>query len=768
MFAPFSIASGQQKATLTASTYMKRILAVLLLNVWLLTAQAALQFTPEQAGKIAQTVGAVLDTGHYSHARFDDTVSQTFLKNYLDALDYYHMVLRQSDVEEFTKRYGKTLDDYTMTKGDASPCFEIFGRYLKRLEERTQLAKRLLHEPQDFSTDDKFALDRRKLPWPKDEAEAEQLWRTRIKFELLADKLAYADKVANAVKHGKPEPKGKLDAPAPETKTKPPEPYNPAKTIELLAKRYDRLLKFTRDQPNTETLQVYLSSLGHAYDPHSDYMAPAEAKDFDIKNIKMSLTGIGALLRFEDGYTRIENLVPGGPAESSKQLKPGDRIIAVAQGDSEPVDSIEMPINQVVDMIRGKLNTEVRLTIIPASSPDGSEKRIIKLIRKEIPLSESLAKARVIDHRDENGKTQRLGVINLPGFYDHCSRDVDKLIERLKKENITGLVLDLRRNGGGLLPEAVDLAGLFIKKGPIVQVKDTRSRITVLEDENENVSYDGPLIVLVSHLSASASEIVAAALQDYGRALIVGDLTTHGKGTVQNLLSLAQGMRPGVVADPGKLKYTTSKFYRIAGGTTQKEGVTPSILLPSVYDYMELGEKNLPNCLPADKIAPARHEMLDRVQPHVAELQKKSAARIAKSQDFVYLNEDIEDVKKRQADKTISLNETKRLDEKAEQKKRFDARLKERAERKPLEEKIYSVTLKSVDENRPLVPIKTVKAKENDSLATANADDAEMDKPENEAEGTVDMHLAETLNILTDYANLLAKSRTDKLVVKPK
>ncbi len=717
---------------------MKRPLALLLALCLLPLASHAVQFTPEQAGKITQAVGTLLDHAHYKRARLDDAVSEMFLKNYLDALDYNHLFFLQSDVDEFNRRYAKTLDDFT-NKGDASPAFEIFGRFLKRLDERTDLVMRLLKEKQDFTKDDVLSTQRNKQPWPKDEQEAEQLWRLRIKYDLLPSRLA---------------------------KEKDPE----ATTIEKLRKRYQRVQKNFRDFETSEILQVYLSSLGHAYDPHSDYMAPEEAKEFDIKNIRLSLTGIGALLEYEDGYTKIKSLVHGGPADKSKQLKPGDRIVAVAQGTGEPVDVVEMPLNKVVNLIRGKLDSEVRLTIVPAGS-DAAVTKVIKLIRKEIPIEESQAKARIIDHLDATGKTQRLGVVNLPTFYDHCASDVEKLIQRLQKENITGLVLDLRRNGGGLLPEAVDLAGLFIRKGPVVQVKDNRDKTQVLsDDDGGKIAYDGPLIVLVSHLSASASEIVAAALQDYGRALVVGDSTTHGKGTVQTLLPVGQFLRPGMISDAGKLKFTVQKFYRVEGSTTQKQGVTPAIALPSIYDYMELGEASLPNCLPADTIPGVSHEQMDLTRPFVEELRKRSAERVAKSQDFAYLREDIERLKKQQAEKAVSLNEKKRLAEKKEIEAQAEARKKEHAARKTPDDKVFEVTLESVKDNKPLVLAKKTTPKDNESLASTNAPSDVDIESENDAVALVDPHLFETLNILNDYCDLLAKAgrlKGEKLVLTP-
>ncbi|HYE30202.1 MAG TPA: carboxy terminal-processing peptidase, partial [Methylomirabilota bacterium] len=474
----------------------------------------------------------------------------------------------------------------------------------------------------------------------------------------------------------------------------------------------------------------------------------------------LSLSGIGATLEWDDGYTKIKSLVPGGPADLSKQLKPGDKIVSVAQGSGEPVDVVEMRLNKVVELIRGKRGTEVRLTVIPAKAPD--TKKVITITRDEIKLQEQYAKARVVEQVGADGKTHRLGVITLPQFYDDCSAHVEKLIGRLKKENIDGLVLDLRKNGGGILDEAISLTGLFIKKGPVVQVKDSRKQIQVMKDDNSKIAYDGPLVVMTSRLSASASEIVAAALQDYGRALVIGDQATHGKGTVQTVLGLDSFIRKDDVPNPGKLKLTVSKFYRVEGGTTQREGVTPDIVLPSVYDYLELGESSIENALPADRINPVSHERVGKVtSAWEQELQSKSRERIKEDRDFEYLFEDIAQVKKQQADKTVSLNEQKRLAEKEEQKAKMEARKKERAARKVEGEKVFELTLEMVDKNGAMQQVAALNAKQDDNLAATKVetpDDPSALEEEDESGNAPDPHLNEGLHILSDYAALLASS----------
>ncbi len=674
-----------------------------------------------QSGKIAQAVGRILQQVHYRQTPLDDTVSELFLQNYLDALDFNHLIFLQTDVDALRVKYAKNLDDLTLA-GTVAPAHEIFALYLKRLGERQLFADQLCKEKYTFTADESFIPSRQKLPWPKDATEAETLWRQRIKFELLADRLS---KQIN----GKPAAQDE-------------------ETLKVIGRRYSRLLKTMKEYDNSEIVEIYLTAMTRTYDPHSDYMSPAEATNFDINNIKLSLIGIGAVLTQEDGYTKIQRLMPGGPAARSKKLQANDRIVAVAQGEAEPVDVLDMKLGKVVDMIRGKKNTEVRLTIIPGNSPDASTKKVISIIRDEVKLADQLAKARIIEHPKPGGGVERLGVVNLPGFYENCSEDVETLIARLKKEKIDGLVLDLRRNGGGILPEAVELAGLFIKEGPIVQVKDSRRRTQILSDENSKITYDGPLIVAVGHMSASASEIVAAALQDYGRALIVGEGSTHGKGTVQQLIPLNQTIAAGLGQDSGKLKFTISKFYRANGGTTQHGGVASDVKLPSVLDYLDLGEAKLPRALPADSITPARYESLNRVKPHLAELNRLSTQRLSADRDYEYIRQDIDRVKKQQEDKSVSLNEAKRRQEAAIQKAQIEARKKERVARPVNGEKIYELTLDAAKTGKPLA---LVAAARPEPTEPNGGDDFEPTEPDPAA----DAPLRETLRILSDYGRLL-------------
>ncbi|MBI2987879.1 MAG: carboxy terminal-processing peptidase [Deltaproteobacteria bacterium] len=672
----------------------------------MLTWAAAAEFNRQQAGKIAQAVGRLLEQAHYQQTRLDDSVSRRFLRNYLDALDYNHLVFLQTDVNELEKRFGTTLDDATLI-GNAAPAFEIFDRFLLRLDERHSLVKKLLQQRFDFTQDETFLVARNKAPWPRDETEANNLWRLRLKYELMDGRLANE---------------------------------RPEETLRTIARRYDRLLDRMLKFDSEEILQTYLSALAQSYDPHSAYMSPTSAANFEISNLKLSLTGIGAVLREEDGTIKVESLIPGGPADLSKLLHPNDQIIAVGQGDERPVDVVGMKLKEVVEMIRGPRHTELRLTIIPVPSVDNSSRKVVRLIRDEFKLTEQKAKARIVDYPEGGSNGGGLGIITLPTFYEKSAADVENLLQRLKKEKIAGLILDLRRNTGGVLKEAIRLTGLFIRQGPVVQVKDSRNGVQILEDNDPKVVYEGPLIVLVGRVSASASEIVAAGLQDYGRAVIVGDQATHGKGTVQTVLSLSQAAGLQQVPDPGKLKLTQAKFYRISGATTQRAGVVPDVVLPSVNDALDLGESSLENSLPADRTGAVAFERSDQVKSHVAALQKTSGDRVAHNAEFADIKEDIDFLKRKRARQHISLNEGERLREKSDEEDRLKIRKEKRTQRRRTHKKIFEMTLEMVDQDKPIAALKQ---KENDSLA----------------EQPLDVHLEEALDILGDYIKLLGESR---------
>src|SRR6266403_4447739 len=550
------------------------------------------------AENICVSVGRLLEEGHYTQQKLNDELSRKFLQTYLELLDYSHLFFTQQDIDALNAKYGDAVDDDVLL-GNLKPAYEIYDLYAKRVDQRVAKVKELLKQPIDFKGDATIEVSRQKAPWPKDEAEADQLWRGRITNELLQEKLS---------EH----------------------PIEPGP--QLVARRYDRLARTVHEEDKNEQVKLYLDALAQAYDPHSEYLSKADLKNFSI-NMGLSLVGIGAMLRTEDGYAKIESLVPGGPAQVDGRLKVGDRITAAAQGATDYVDVREMRLDKVVEMIRGKKGTHVRLLVIPADAADPSRRKNVELVRDEIKLKDQEARADIIIRKDENGKPVKLGWITLPSFYadmDHhaksTTKDVAMLLRRLKKENIAGLVVDLRRNGGGSLEEVISLTHLFIKPGPVVQTKGSNGYTTVSSEPNPGLAYSGPMVVLTSRQSASASEIFAAALQDYGRAIIVGDQSTFGKGTVQTILEIGRftSLLGNRSQEDGALKLTIQKFYRVAGGSTQLHGVASDIVLPTLTDLPEFGEGALKNCLPYDEVPKARFTKWSDGHPLFVEELKRS------------------------------------------------------------------------------------------------------------------------------------------------
>jgi carboxyl-terminal processing protease len=672
----------------------------------------------------------ILENSQFAHQQLDDELAKKFLDRYLDTLDGARLVFLQSDIGEFAKKQ-PNLAEATRKHGDNSLAHFIFKRYLERLDQRIAfITEQLKQSKFDFSSDETFAYERKDAPRPVDLTAAKALWQQQLRYEYLQEKLA-----------GKSEPE----------------------IVKLLTRRSTRLAETMRKFDDKAVLEFYLEALAQVYDPHSDYMGPKQLKDFEI-NMNLSLIGIGATLRSDDGYCKIMELVPGGPAARSGLIKAGDRIVGVAQkkGD-EFTDIIDLPLNQAVDLIRGKKGTPVLLNIIPAGAIDDSARKVITIIREEIKLEDQQAKAQVIDLPAGTEK-QRIGIIDLPGFYagegdgksapTSATADVKKLITKLKAENVTGIILDLRRNGGGSLQESIDLTGLFIPAGPVVQTRSLEGRVEVGKDRDGKVFYDGPLVVLISRFSASASEIVAGALQDYGRALVVGDTATFGKGTVQTIVPLSrvmqsEGIIPG--SDPGALKVTISKFYRPSGKSTQLEGVKADIVIPSLSDMPEIGERDLENPLPWDTIAPVKFTAVDRVARVLPDLQARSGKRVSSDPEFAELKTTIERFEKMRAEKSVSLNEAARQKEKDELKARNEALKKERIARATPPSPAYEVTLKNY--NKPgLADLVKPKPLPADDEADPDSDpqiDPDSGAPED------DIILKEAQKILIDYSQVL-------------
>lgn len=721
--------------------------------------------------RIAYVTARLLEEYHYSQEPLDKKMSERFFTNYINTLDPRHVNFLQSDLAEFNL-YRTNLDTLTVGgQGTANltPAYAIYDRYAERFQQHCAYVKYLLAQDHfKFNTDEKIAVDRRQAPFPADLEQAKALWDQQLRYEYLQEKLSREVVTTNDQFEVK-----RLPAKA-------------AKEIaETLERHYRWALHMTTNWDSDNILQAYLEALAHAYDPHSDYFSAPHAQDFSI-GMNLSLFGIGAQLYEDDGYCTIRSVVPGGPAAKSKQINEKDRVVAVAQGDQPPVDVVDMELEKVVQLIRGPKGSVVRLTISPAS--DRSARKVVKLVRDEIKLEDSQASAKLVEIPDGHGGTNRIGIIDLPSFYAtvnlglggrttprYTSVDVARLIKRLKQEKVEGIIIDLRTNPGGSLEEAIKFTGLFIKNGPVVLARDPDGHVQIDSDPDPTQLYAGPLAVLVNRFSASAAEIAAAALQDYGRAIIVGDTSTHGKGTVQNLNPLRPFVwpaTPSATNDPGVLKITIRKFYRINGESTQLRGVRPDIVLPDILNYStRIGETSLDYPLPWDTIDPVKYDKYNLVQPYIAQLRKDSEARVATNQDFKYVQQDIKLFVKNQAEKTATINEKQAIDDREQAFDRNKAREADWASRKPTGVKVYEITVQNADkpglelynpdadaeteaatgttETNSVTPATSTGTTNATASASADADK----KP-----APPDAMLDETEQIMLDYISLLEKS----------
>jgi carboxyl-terminal processing protease len=702
--------------------------------------------TAATEANITRVTATLLERSQFAHNPLDNELAAKFLDRYLDALDGTRSLLIQSDVDEFAA-FKANLAQTTRKAGDTSPAHTMFARYLQRLEQRLEYVTGALKtEKFEFTGRDRWSFDRAKAERPRDLAGAQLLWKQQLRSEYLQEKLA--DK-------------------------------KPDQIASTLTRRYTQQVRNMKQLKRDEVLEVYLNALAHVYDPHSDYMGHQQMETFSM-GMTLKLFGIGALLGSEDGYCKIRELVPGGPAAKSGQLKPGDRIIAVAQGSKEPTDIVNMPLAHAVDMIRGPKGTTVILTILPAGAADGVAPKKVPLVRDEIKLEDQESKARIIDWpTGSKGETTRVGVIDLPAFYAEMGKrlagdaagqrsataDVLRLINKLKAERVEGIVLDLRRNGGGSLDEAIKLTGLFLRSGPVVQTKGPEGDVELGTDTDPSVQYDGPLVVLTSRFSASASEILAGALQDYGRAVLVGDSATFGKGTVQNLLPLARFMDGSGLTyayDPGALKITIRKFYRPAGASTQLRGVASDIVLPSPTDLKEVSEASLTNPLAWDSVPAASFQPVNRVQPHLTALKESSAKRVATGKDFAFLREEVALVKKSVAEKSLSLNEAERRKEMAENKARRERREQMAKTLQAIKATTYEIKLKNASTPGLPPPLavagKTAQAKP--ATPAGKDKDKDKDKGDDSEGGGHDgalldnITMNEGIQILTDLVRL--------------
>jgi carboxyl-terminal processing protease len=698
--------------------------------------------------KIAWLTGKLLTKQHFLHHPLDTTISNRLFDSFLDALDPQHVYFTQADVAEWAPLRDKLAKLIDQDQPDTSFSQTAFDRFRQRANERqTFVMDALKTRDFTFTSDDYYSLDRRKAARPKDENEARQLWMQQLRAEYLQYKLT-------------PTKKGEKPLTAEAIKDK-------------LNKRYARIARNLKEMGADDVFEVYVTKLCNAFDPHSDYFGKTSTESFNI-SMKLSLYGIGAQLQQSDeGFVKIMQLTPGGPAVKSKKLKVGDQITAVAQQSGESVEVQDMNINKVVEMIRGPKGTPVTLTLLPAGATDPSTRKQITLVRDEIRLEEQAAKAQIIDlPTGSGGAPLRLGIVDLPSFYGggdsnrSATDDVRRLLEKLKREKVAGVVLDLRRNGGGSLPEAISVTGLFIPKGPVVQVVSSDKRREVDRDDDASVVYDGPLAVLTSRMSASASEIVAGALQDYGRALVLGDGQTFGKGTVQQVMDLNNVMRMVNIqtsSDPGSLHLTVQQFYRPGGASTQLKGVVSDIVIPSATSVLDIGERTLDNPLPFSTIEAARFDRTNRVQPYLTALKQRSEQRVANNKLFAFLKQDIARYEKTQKEKRVSLNEAQRLKEKQEADARDAARKKTIAALNASSaERVYAITL--ADVNKPGLPAalkpKQANAKNSQSGPEGDADALSDDASADGETGTGldrDITLDEAKRILADYVTMVRK-----------
>jgi carboxyl-terminal processing protease len=704
---------------------------------------------------IAVTVARMLEQGHYLHPLSlseknppkpdsdpQQTMSERVLRNYLQMLDYMHLYFTKGDVEEFIGRFAPSLAD-DIQHGDLTAPREIFTRFRQRVNDRVTKNKEVAAAPHEFSSDRTVQVDRKKAPWPSDLDEADRLWADRIEAELLQE---------NLNEH----------------------PLNPP--VKVVTKRYSQFAKSVNEQSDEDVIKTFLVALAQSYDPHSEYMSPSDMENFNIQ-MRLSLVGIGAVLRTDDGYAKIVEVVPGGPADKDGRLKPNDRIAAVAQGNDPFEDVVDMKLDKVVERIRGAKGTKVRLQVIPANSTDPSKRNVIEIAREEVKLKESEAKGEVIDTTAPDGKKARFGWLTVPSFYAEMDRhgekdaksttkDVRRILERMKSEGIEGLVIDLRRDGGGSLEEAINLTGLFVGPGPVVQAKDCNGRVTVGRDAEE-AFYTGPVVVLINRLSASASEIFTAALQDYGRAVVVGDQRSFGKGTVQTLLDVGKFMPlfHDEGAKAGSLKLTIQKFYRVSGGSTQHRGVLSDIVLPSATDTPEIGESSLPNPLAYDEVDPQPVKSFASTAPLIELLRKNSTERVSKDPEFRYICDDMKRFRERIDLNRLSLNEKARKQELAEEKQRRKERESERKKNPSVEPIAHEVSLDTVD--KPELPKATPKKKlaankknSRTNFTKAKAVDPDDDEDSADVADFPDPAKKETLHILQDLSTALHDLRT--------
>lgn len=606
-------------------------------------ASTTLSYEPsDKERRISKLVSAVVERSHYRQSPINDPVSSVTLDRYLETLDPGHSYFLASDIKDF-ERIRYQLDDAVLN-GTLEPIFAIYNRYQTRTRERLSYAMTLLKTEPNFTLEERFQYDRSKAPWPATQEEMNELWRLRVKNDAVVEMLA-----------GKKWPE----------------------TRDLLSKRYDRALKRLEQIKSDDVFEIFMNAFVHVFDPHSNYFSPSNSDEYKIQ-MSLSYEGIGASLQLVDDYVVVQNIIPGGSAAASGTLNTNDRIVAVGEGkEGKLVDVVGWRLDEVVQLIRGKEGSTVRLQIMPSGAAPGSENKVISLVRSKISLETQAAK-KEMRTITRNGQPFKVGVITVPGFYQDfearargdvefrsTTRDVRKLIDELKTEGVQAIVIDLRGNGGGHLTEATGLTGLFINKGPVVQLRETGGQSEVLDDPEPNTAWDGPLSVLVDRFSASASEIFAGAIQDYGRGVVIGQ-QTYGKGTVQNLYPLdryAVDKTPGF----GQLTITIGKFYRVTGESTQHRGVLPDVVLPSAISLEEVGESAQESALPWDRIRSANFVRTGNIKPALEGLVKSHTERVVSDPNYQAYLQSVAAFEEIRKEKTVSLNLEQRRQERDRQ-----------------------------------------------------------------------------------------------------
>lgn len=597
-------------------------------------------------GKQAKIITYLLENNHYRKLKLNDSLSSVILDAYLLNLDNSKLYFLTSDIVSFEK-YRNQIDNLTRVE-DTTPAFEIYRVFKKRFDERMgYVQNHLINTTFDFTTNELYESERDKQPWAKSNQELDELWTKIIKNQALSLKLA-----------------GK----------------QPEEIQSTIKSRYDRFIKSMKQTNSEDVFSIYMNAITEAYDPHTNYFSPSDQDRFNV-DMSQSLEGIGARLQADNDYTKVSEIIPGGPADKSKLIHPNDRIIAVAQGEAgEWVDVVGWRLDDVVKLIKGPKGTQVRLQILPAETGVNGPPVTISLVRDKIKLEDQTAKKKVYETM-HHGRNLKLGVITLPKFYmdfeayqkgdpnyNSTTRDVKKLVTELQAEGVQGIVVDLRNNGGGSLTEAINLTGLFIKNGPVVQVRNSSNRVEVLTDDDPSIAYNGPLIVLINRFSASASEIFAGAIQDYHRGVVVGE-STYGKGTVQQMIDLAQFIENG--DEVGGITLTLQKFYRATGSSTQHRGVIPDVKFPTALDPEQFGESSSPNALPWDEIKSALYQRTPLINDKVlTDLNKAYQERLKSDPYLIRFANETEETRKNISQTSISLNESIRKKEMDEAEKK--------------------------------------------------------------------------------------------------